>query len=139
MLRSTWHRQALALALACCISTTSGFALNGGRAGLVPLRRVGGSIARRAQPSSLKLVSQFQLPDWLPKFGAIGAPAVLEPPPSLPPPPPPRLPMLKEKLIKVCDEAEKGVAGTGSMSQEDFDALVDEICSLNPTTDPAVR
>jgi hypothetical protein len=146
MLRSTWRTQALALALACIFSTTSGFALTGGRAaGLVPLRRVtASSVARRgAQPSPLKLVSQFQmpeLPDWLPKFGPIGGPAVLEPPaPSAPPPPPPRLPMLKGKLIKACDEAQKGVAGTGSMSQEDFDALVDEICSLNPTSDPAVR
>jgi hypothetical protein len=125
--------------LLCLLSLTNAFQIASGRQSFLALKKNSWTCRTKSRGALNLLVSQFQLPDWMPKFGGIAMPVAEPPAPSSPPPPPPRLPMLKEKLIKACDEARKGVAGTGSMSKEEFDALVEEICSLNPTPDPAVR
>lgn len=82
-------------------------------------------------------VSQFQMPKFeMPSFGGFGGQGLgavkLAMPSRV-------LPGLKGKLLVACDASQKGVRGTGDMPKEEFDALVEEIVSLNPTTDPAVR
>jgi hypothetical protein len=44
---------------------------------------------------------------------------------------------LKMKLLEICSAARQGIDGTGPATQEEFDALVEELITKNPTQDAA--
>ena len=51
----------------------------------------------------------------------------------------PNVGALKAKLRSACAEARQGIAGTGAMPKEEFEALVAELEALSPTPDPTKR
>jgi hypothetical protein len=44
---------------------------------------------------------------------------------------------LKQKLLEICGDSRQGIEGTGSVSQEEFDGLVEQLIANNPTQNPA--
>jgi len=94
-------------------STGGGMALARGRGRPTPCRGV------RA------LRAQFEMPKFnLPKFSfgdAGGAPAG------------DINGELKQRLLDICSAARQGIDGTGPVTQEEFDALVEELIAKNPT------
>ena len=44
---------------------------------------------------------------------------------------------LKMKLLEICSAARQGIDGTGPATQEEFDALVEELITKNPTQNAA--